>query len=190
MRLFLIRHTRPAAPDGVCYGVTDVDVAPTFGRDAARVIATLPVVERLVTSPLRRCLRLAERIGVARGLGPVVDERLREMDFGRWQGMAWGAIDRAELDAWAAEFLDARPHGGESVRMVYERVGAALTDYADGGVPYALVTHAGVIKAARARAGHAEAWTSRVDYGGRICIEPPWAEAGAVSGPDEAKPWG
>ncbi len=189
MRMFLIRHTRPADPDGICYGVTDVDVAPTFGAEAARVIAALPVAERLVTSPLRRCLRLAERIGASRDLEPLVDDRLREMDFGRWQGMAWDVIDRAELDAWAADFLDARPHGGESVRMVYERVGAALADYAGSGVPHAWVTHAGVIKAARARAGHADAWTSRVDYGGRICIEPPWAEDGAVSGPDEAKPW-
>ena len=58
MRLILIRHTRPEAADDVCHGVTDLDVAATFDEEAARVVAALPAVERLVTSPLRRCMRL------------------------------------------------------------------------------------------------------------------------------------
>ena len=168
MRLILVRHTRPSAPDNVCYGATDPDVAPTFDEEAALVLAALPAVERLVTSPLRRCVRLAERIGAAQGLAPAVDERLREMDFGRWEGLPWDAIDRVALDAWAADFLDARPHGGESVRMVSQRVGPALDDYRRGGVSCAVVTHAGVIKAARALAGCADAWTTAVDFGGTM----------------------
>ena len=99
MRLILVRHTRPAVPEGVCYGVTDLDVAPTFDREAARVVASLPAVERLVTSPLRRCVRLAERIAAARGLTPVVDGRLREMGLRPLGGHPWDEIDRSELDA-------------------------------------------------------------------------------------------
>ena len=171
MRLILIRHTRPAVPDNLCYGVTDVDVAPMFEEDAGRVVAALPAVERLVTSPSRRCTRLAERIGAARGLVPAVDERLREMDFGRWEGLSWEAVERAELDAWAADFLDARPHGGESVRMVVERVGGALADIGRGGVSHALVTHGGIIKVARAFAGDAGAWTERVDFGAMVEVK-------------------
>lgn len=172
MRLILIRHTRPAVADNVCYGATDVDVAPTFEDETARVVATLPAVERLVTSPLRRCMRLAERIGAARGLVPAVDERLREMDFGCWEGLPWEAVERAELDAWAADFLHARPHGGESVRMVMERVGAALADIGRSGVSHALVTHGGIIKVARAFAGDADAWTERVGFGAAVVVEP------------------
>lgn len=171
MRLILIRHTRPAVADNVCYGVTDVDVAPTFEEEAAHVVATLPAVERLVTSPLRRCMRLAERIGAAHGLVPAVDERLREMDFGRWEGLSWEAVERAELDAWAADFLHARPHGGESVRMVIERVGSALADMGGSGVSHALVTHGGIIKVARALTGHVDAWTERVDFGAMVEVE-------------------
>ena len=170
MRLILVRHTRTTAPDNVCYGATDLDVAPTFDEEAARVVAALPAVERLVTSPLRRCVRLAERIGTARGLAPAVDERLREMDFGRWEGLPWDAIDRVALDAWAANFLDARPHGGESVRMVSQRVGSALDDHRRAGESCAVVTHAGVIKAARALAGCADAWTTAVEFGGTVCL--------------------
>ncbi len=187
MCLILVRHTRPAVPEGVCYGVTDLDVAPTFDREAASVIASLPAVERLVTSPLRRCMRLAERIAAARGLTPVVDGRLREMDFGRWEGLPWEDIDRAELDAWAADLLHARPHGGESVRMVSERVAAALADCRREGVPHAVITHAGVIKAARAGAGHVEPWTAGVDYGGWVCVEAPAEPDAARSGPRQGK---
>ena len=170
MRLILIRHTRPEAADNVCHGVTDLDVAATFDEEAARVVAALPAMERLVTSPLQRCMRLAERIGAARGLVPVVDDRIREMDFGRWERVPWSAIDRTELDAWAADFFHARPHGGESVAMVLERVGAALADYRRSGVSHAVVTHGGVIKAARAAAGCADAWTASVDFGAAVHI--------------------
>lgn len=189
MRLILVRHTRVAASGNLCYGVTDLEVATGFEREAARVEAALPAVERLVTSPLSRCRRLAERIGAARGLVPEVDERLREMDFGRWEGLPWEAVPRTELDAWAADFLDARPHGGESVRMVSERVRSALADYRRGGVSHAAVTHAGVIKVARAEAGQANAWTDSVHYGGAVCIELPGEVEGTRIAFPEGRSW-
>ena len=170
--LILVRHTRPLVPDGVCYGATDLDLAPTFEEEAARVIAALPPAERLVTSPLRRCRRLAERIGAARSLAPAVDERLREMDFGRWEGVPWRAVPRAELEAWNADLLHARPHGGESVHMLCERARAAIADYRRAGLSHVVVTHAGVIKALRAEAGPPDpgAWKSNVAFGGRVTL--------------------
>ena len=189
MRLILVRHTRPEAAGNVCHGVTDLDVAATFDEEAARVISALPAVERLVTSPLRRCVRLAERIGAARGLVPVVDGRIREMDFGRWERVPWDDIDRAELDAWAADFFHARPHGGESVAMVSERVGSALADYRRSGAFHAVVTHAGIIKAARAAAGCADAWTASAGFGDAVRIEFPAEPERPSSGPLEVKSW-
>ena len=168
MQLILVRHTRPLVADGVCYGVTDLGLAPTFGVEAARVVAALPPAERLVTSPLQRCRRLAERIGDAQSLVPVVDSRLREMDFGAWEGVPWDAIPRAEMDAWAADFLHARPHGGESVHMLYERARGAIADYRATGVSHIVVTHAGVIKAVRAEDRHPNAWKSNVEFGGTV----------------------
>ena len=168
MPLILVRHTRPKVPAGVCYGMTDLELAPTFDDEAAAVVAALPPVERLVSSPLRRCRRLAERIGAARGIAPVFDDRLRELDFGAWEGIAWDAIPRAELDAWAADFFHARPHGGESVHMLRERVGTAIADYRRSGVSHAVVTHAGVIKAALAESGHPDGWKATVEPGAAI----------------------
>ena len=168
MALILVRHTRPLVADGVCYGVTDLDLAPTFDDEAARVVAALPRLERLVTSPLSRCRRLAERIGAAKSLVPVVDSRLREMDFGAWEGVPWDAIPRGELDAWAADFLHARPHGGESVHMLYERSRSAIADYRTTGFSHIVVTHAGVIKAVRAEDRYPNAWKSNVEFGGTV----------------------
>ena len=168
MPLILVRHTRPLVADGVCYGVTDLDLAPTFDDEAARVVAALPPVERLVTSPLGRCRRLAERVGAAKSLVPVVDPRLREMDFGAWEGVPWSAIPRDELDAWAADFLHARPHGGESVHMLHERSRSAIAEYRATGLSHVVVTHAGVIKAVRAEDRYPNAWKSNVEFGGTV----------------------
>ncbi|MEO1000762.1 MAG: histidine phosphatase family protein, partial [Pseudomonadota bacterium] len=132
MGLTLIRHTTPEVPPGTCYGQTDLDLKPGFAEEAEAVLAALPPAERLITSPLRRCARLAERIGAARGLLPVPEPRLMEMDFGRWEGVPWDRIPRAELDAWAADFDHARPHGGESVAIFAARVEAALSALRDG----------------------------------------------------------
>ena len=170
MALILVRHTRPLIADGVCYGVTDLDLAPTFDDEAARVVAAIPPAERLVTSPLGRCRRLAERVGAAKSLVPVVDPRLREMDFGAWEGVPWSAIPRNELDAWAADFLHARPHGGESVHMLNERSRSAIADYRATGLSHIVVTHAGVIKAVRAQDRHPSAWKSDVEFGGVVTM--------------------
>ena len=170
--LTLVRHTRPAVPAGVCYGMTDLELAPSFDEEAARVVAALPPADRLVSSPLRRCRRLAERVGATRALVPVIDERLREIDFGTWEGVSWGSIPRGELDAWTADFLHARPHGGESVDMLRERVGAALAEYRGTGLAHIVVTHAGVIKAALALSGHPDGWEAAVEYGGSVRLPP------------------
>ena len=172
MGVVLVRHTRPVVPEGVCYGITDLDLAPTFDDEAAAIVAALPPAERLVSSPLRRCRRLAERIGVARGLAPAFDDRLREFDFGAWEGVPWDAIPRAELDAWAADFFHARPHGGESVTMLSERVRSAIADYRRSGLTHLAVTHSGVIKAALAQSGHADGWQAGVEFGGLVHLPP------------------
>ena len=168
MPVILVRHTRPAVPAGVCYGMTDLDLAPTFEDEAMAVVATLPPADRVVSSPLRRCRLLAERIGAARGIAPVFDDRLREFDFGAWEGVPWEGIPKAELDAWAADFFHARPHGGESVHMLRERVGTAIADYRRSTLSHVVITHAGVIKAALAQSGHPDGWKANVEFGAAI----------------------
>jgi alpha-ribazole phosphatase len=105
---------------------------------------------RLWCSPLRRCTALAAAV-VERlpRLGPVrIDARLAEMDFGAWEGRPWDAIGRDALDAWTADFADARAGGhGESTRGFMARVGAAWDDWRASRRDAVWVTHAGVMRA-------------------------------------------
>jgi alpha-ribazole phosphatase len=167
MPLILLRHLRPLVEEGVCYGATDLAPAPGQEAALAGILGALPPLEAIVTSPRRRCRELAEAIGAARGRAPVVDPRLAEMDFGAWEGLRWDAVPRAELDAWAADFLHARPHGGESVAMLRARVLAALADHRPDSGTRLLVTHAGVIKAATA---HGDDWPAAVPFGESVAI--------------------
>ena len=171
MALTLIRHTRPAVKPGICYGRTDLALAHTFAEEAEAVLAKLEPTEALVSSPLGRCRALAELIGSAFHLQPVYDCRLQEMDFGAWEGQDWNDIPRMELDAWAADFLRARPHGGESVHAFVARVHEVLAELRKDGMPRLVVTHAGVIKASTVTKGaDLSSFQTSVAYGGVLRI--------------------
>jgi len=174
--LILLRHTRPAGSDGVCYGRTDLPPGPDLANAVRRLDARLPAFGRILSSPLARCLRLAEALGAARGLPVAVDARLAELDFGRWEGLRWDRVPREELDAWAADLLGARPHGGETVAEMAARVTAALAGAGDGTLA---VTHMGPIRAALAAAGRPGAWEARLPFGGWIDLPAPPAPAAA-----------
>ena len=126
MALTLLRHTRPAGGDGVCYGRSDIGLAADVASEAEALAARLPRPDRIVTSPLARCRRLADHLGARLSLPVAIDPDWQEMDFGHWEGLPWSAVPRAELDAWAADLMHARPHGGESVAMLLARTRRAL----------------------------------------------------------------
>ena len=168
--MILMRHLRPAVAEGICYGITDLDLA--VGHEAAleAVLERLPALDGIATSPLRRCRILAEVIATRRGLTACVDPRLIEMDFGVWEGLPWNDIRRAELDAWVANFQHARPQSGESVAELAARTQTALAEYRAAPGHHLLVTHAGVIKAALATGPRAEDWPSALAFGEFVTI--------------------
>ena len=121
MILHLIRHPLPLVAPGICYGRLDV-AAENVPEAAAALRAELPSGLPVWTSPLVRCRMLAEALHAS----PAVDDRLAEMDFGDWEGRAWDAIARTELDAWAADIAGYAPPGGESPLAVQRRALQAL----------------------------------------------------------------
>jgi alpha-ribazole phosphatase len=152
MRLWLLRHAAVAWPAGLCYGASDVpaDAARTR-RAAAYWAGVLPMGVRLRVSALGRAGQLAAALCAWRpDLGPArVDARINEMDFGRWEGMAWDAIPRTAFDAWLADFAHHRVGGGESTQALLDRVAAVLDEELAQarGEDAAWITHAGVIRA-------------------------------------------
>jgi len=84
------------------------------------------------------------------GWSPVVDSRLREMNWGAWEGRRMaevrddmGEAQFAELTALGRDF---RPPGGESPREVQHRLLEWLAGI-EGGTGVVAVTHKGIIKA-------------------------------------------
>lgn len=149
--LHLIRHTSVTGTSGLCYGRTEVALSPTFREEAAAVRRSLPPGPHVVwSSPAARCVRLAETLGA----GIHIDERLRELDMGAWDGRAWSELPRDATEHWLADYVHRRPPGGESFAELAARAAAAVTDIAAKHVTGSslIVTHAGVIRALLARA--------------------------------------
>ena len=146
MRLILIRHPQPLVATGVCYGRTDLAVAPEQLEATLTALAVvLPTGLPLYTSPLRRCAELAARLSST----STHDERLVEMDFGTWEMQPWDAIPRADIDAWAADMVNYQPGGGESVLRMATRITAFYADLqrqlgADGSA--IIICHAGAMR--------------------------------------------
>lgn len=160
MRLWLLRHARVLAAPGLCYGASDLPADPEATQVAAgHAAAALPAGLPVWVSGLHRARALADALQALRpDLGtPRCDERLNEMDFGRWEGRAWADIPRTEVDAWTEHFADHRVGGGESTRQVLERVADALAALRTEVGPQGQVlwvTHAGVIRAITHLARH------------------------------------
>jgi broad specificity phosphatase PhoE/nicotinamide riboside kinase len=152
----LLRHGAVADLTArVVRGQMDVALSPR-GRwqhhDLARWFArSEPRPERLFTSDLRRCLELASELGALLGHTPEVDARLREQSMGRWEGLTWEEITKADPPAVTAywdDYYRARPSGGESVADLETRVVAwwRETFARERGRRIAIVTHIGAIR--------------------------------------------
>jgi alpha-ribazole phosphatase len=139
MQVVLVRHPAPDIAAGVCYGRLDVPL-----RAGATLASSLPALDlaRIWTSPSQRCRAVAE--AMARPLR--VEARLLELDFGAWEGMAWDAVPRAALDAWAADPLGFAPPGGESGAALLARVRAVHRDLLAAGEDCAVISHGGPLK--------------------------------------------
>ncbi len=153
-RLALIRHAPTAWNEsGRLQGRADVPLSPQGRAAAARLRPPAMLAGAdWVSSPLVRARDTARLMGGSR---VVIEPRLTEMDWGRWEGRTLVAL-RAELGEAMVENeargLDFRPDGGESPRDVQARLAPWLAEAAASGHALVAVTHKGVIRAILARA--------------------------------------
>jgi alpha-ribazole phosphatase len=151
-RLYAVRHARPLIAEGICYGQLDSPADLDATAACAAALATeLPGQARLICSPLQRCEQLTLiLLGLRPDLTLKIDSRLREMDFGAWEGCRWDDIGADAVDAWVRDFAQHRPGGGETVAGFLDRVAAMWdeTYCAPKGTTTVWITHAGVIRAA------------------------------------------
>jgi alpha-ribazole phosphatase len=181
-RLLLVRHaeTDPALR-GRCYGRLDVALSAEGRRQASALGAVLSGVPlaAVYSSPLARALDTAEPLAAGRGLEPVADDGLREIDFGELEGLAYDEIRAARPDvfrAWMETPAAVRFPGGESFadlrRRVLAAVGAIRERHRGGAV--AVVAHGGVVRVVLADAlGLTDGAVFRLDqtYGGVSVVD-------------------
>lgn len=144
----LVRHPRLLEASTICYGRLDIGPHPASVAETANAAtAAMAALDRPLvwSSPARRCLAVAQLLGPT----PAVDDRLLELHFGAWEGLAWDDVDRAALDLWAASPMEFAPPGGESGASLVERVRAfhAMLDAA--GRDCVVVSHGGPLKVLR-----------------------------------------
>jgi len=177
-RLVLVRHGQTAWNlEGRAQGHTDVGLDDTGRAQAQTVverIGDLPL-RAIVRSPLLRCERTVEPLAAARGLEPVIDDGLVEVDYGAWTGRAIGELVKEPMWAVvqqqpsAAVFPD-----GEGLAQVQARAVAAIRDRDralaeehEGDALWVACTHGDVIKSVVA-----DALGTHLDSFQRITADP------------------
>ncbi|MDP1713223.1 MAG: alpha-ribazole phosphatase [Anaerolineales bacterium] len=156
MKLLLVRH-----------GQTDWNVAQRFqgqgdvplngiGRQQANALAdrlSAQPIDLVYASDLQRALETANVIVRRSGCQPNLhlDSRLREMNFGVWEGLTYKEIkqsDPAALAAWKADVSTTAAPNGETLNQLSARVQSFLDDlraqHADKTI--LIVTHGGVLQ--------------------------------------------
>lgn len=155
MTLLLVRHAATRwSETGRLNGWTDLPLSALGRRQAGELARTidLPPVPTIWSSDLARATATAAALQVAAPLegGAVevrTDEGLRELDFGRLEGLAWSELEPATRGA-LIDFEGFVAPGGESVTALAARVDDFLARLhrEDGPGPHVVVTHGGVIR--------------------------------------------
>ena len=124
-------------------GVQQVELA------AAELARTIDMAE-MVSSDLVRTRETATPIAEMTGFEPRFDARIRERNFGIWQGKTyeeWRVQDAAGMARYNAGDPDYGPEGGETASQFLSRCVDAVTDLVLGSdeKTLILVTHGGVV---------------------------------------------
>ena len=158
-RMVLVRHGEPEeGMRGRCYGRLDVGLSAEGreqARRTARFLSDLPIAA-VYSSP--RCRAVESANLLAAGRTPVtVDERLREIDFGIFEGLTYKEIARRFPDTyeeWMTHPTNVAFPGGETFPAMVGRVRDAVDElrrvHPDQTI--AVVSHGGVNRIALATA--------------------------------------
>ncbi len=145
----------PLNAQGRVQAAKAADAVFRIGRDTWERV---PPVSKLVASPMVRTRETAAALGRRLGLRVEIDDRLRELDFGEWEGLTGAAIgEMAGDDIHRWRFGEIPAPGGESMSEVGARMtelveqlaaahAAECMDGDDRARTIALVSHAVAIK--------------------------------------------
>ncbi|PWN59788.1 alpha-ribazole phosphatase family protein [Chryseobacterium viscerum] len=171
MEIHLIRHTAVENPENLCYGFAEIPLRKEYAQDFKEINLNNDY-DFIVSSPSQRCHFLADYFR----LNYIIDERIREMNFGNWELQKWTDISEEEINPWYKDFLNVKASGGENLLEMQVRVLSfwkELTQKKD--IKKVLViTHAGVIRLilqAVLQFPLENMFTIQIDYGKKVIID-------------------
>lgn len=134
-------------------GGTDISLNDTGRAEFQRLVEAYRAqpVRRIYSSPFQRALESAKVLQQAWDCELVVDERLKELHFGAWEGLTTPEIQQKFPKLWQ-EWLACKAHGpfpggGESFAVFHRRVGDFIKERCDHvAEPLAVVAHGGVLR--------------------------------------------
>ncbi|WP_328740139.1 bifunctional RNase H/acid phosphatase [Streptomyces erythrochromogenes] len=135
-------------------GGSDPELSPAGRRQAAAVaeaLAARGTVQTVISSPLLRCRETARAVADRLGLDVTVEQGLREVDFGAWEGLTFAEVQERfpdDLQAWLDSPKAAPTGGGESFAAATRRISATRDRLlaAHAGRTVLLVTHVTPVK--------------------------------------------
>jgi broad specificity phosphatase PhoE len=131
LNLILTRHGQAAPGEVMLGGQLDPRLTAVGRKEAKALRRRLSGVriDRIVASPMLRALETAQI--VADGRPVEVDERLRELRYGRWEGLTYAEIDANDPELrtrWEHDPAETHSPGGESGDDVAARAVGFLVD--------------------------------------------------------------
>ncbi|MGD0122564.1 MAG: histidine phosphatase family protein [Candidatus Limnocylindrales bacterium] len=157
LTLILTRHGLTSAGNVLLGGQLDVPLAPEGRAQAESLRGRLAGVriDRIIASPMARAVETAQVVAAGRPIE--VDERLRELDYGRWEGLTHAEADARDPELrvrWESDPATTHSPGGECGDDVAARALSFLVDLvaAELGGPGGAHAHHGSPDAGGSRA--------------------------------------
>ncbi|MNF35038.1 Alpha-ribazole phosphatase [compost metagenome] len=152
----LLRHGETELGGGLRGRIDDALTERGWQQMRAAVGPVAPW-QRVVSSPLQRCAAFARELAARHALPLQLEDGLRELDFGAWDGRSAAELMETDAEALGLFWNDPyafTPPGGEPLSAFEARVLGAIERLHGqfAGQEVLLVTHGGVMRLLLARA--------------------------------------
>jgi probable phosphoglycerate mutase len=154
--VYLIRHGETIwNKAGRFQGCTDIDLSEDGIKQANYLKEALKnKFDVIYASPLKRAYDTAVILGESNGgLLPIIEEDIKEINFGKWEGLTFQEIKETypeEFNAWRSDEVNGNLMGGDlTLKKVSIRATEAIRRLVveNEGKKIAIVAHGGIIKA-------------------------------------------
>lgn len=133
-------------------GTTDVNLLPQGMEKMHKVCNAADAQwDRIISSPLQRCKKFSEALSGQKNVSLILDNNLREMSFGEWEGREISRVwqeDEVLMSAWGDDPERHTPPKAEPLHEVLERVklfhASLLEQHHSKHI--LVVTHGGIIR--------------------------------------------